>query len=377
MSDLHPMKREMIQDIASRRNVKRIILHILFWVLLLAAQVYYGQVSFKDLRRTSMGFLNPLKTTICLILVYYPLMYYVVPRFFYRKKYWKGIFAVLLLGTFYTALDAAWEIDILYGCKPCLEILQEKQPSYYAYLQRGMLNLFLSRIVSLGSIYQLFVLLALPVGLKMWSAYFKERITSLQLAKENVELEFNFLKAQVNPHFLFNTLNNIYALILNGQKEQSAETVSRLAGFMRYSLYQDEKLHTIGNEMELLKDYIALEKIRHNQTMINFNYEIDEAGLHFPPLLFMPIVENAFKFCIENKGEDSWILIQLNLKKGFVFFKVVNTFKETASRQTGGIGLRNVQKRLHHYYGDNYSFEAREQQQIFTVTIQAYLKKHD
>lgn len=360
-----------------KRIIKRVLLHLLFWVSLFLAQVYYGQISFNDLKGTPMAYLTPLRATVCLMLTYYPLAYYILPRYFYKRKYFKAILLLLLLVAGYAALDAAWEMNMLNNCRQCMERLRENQPSYYQYLKRGVLNMFFSRFISLGSLYQLLILLALPVGLKMGLAYFRERITSLQLAKENAELELNFLKAQVNPHFLFNTLNNINGLILSGQKEQSAETVSRLAGFMRYSLYQDEKKNMVSNEITLLKNYIELEKIRLNNTVINFNFDIDDALLFFPPLLFMPVLENAFKFCIERQGEDSWISIQLNIKGGEIFFKISNTYETGTPVTRGGIGLQNIQKRLRHYYGDKYSFEVNREEQIFTVTIQAHQTAYD
>lgn len=308
------------------------------------------------------------------MMAYYSLIYFIVPQFFARRKYFKGILASLLLIVVYAVVDATWEMSILNECRECMEAVKEKQSAYYDYLQRGSLNVILTRITGLGITYQLLLLMALPVGIKISTAYLRQRVTTLQLAKENVELEFNFLKAQIHPHFLFNTLNNIYALILKNKKEQSAETVARLANFMRYSLYQDEKENTIGKEIQLLKDYIELEKIRLNHTLVNFNYEVDNASMAFPPLLFMPVVENAFKFCVEETGKVSWISIQLNLKNKNLHCKVSNTCKKNMPAK-GGIGLENIQKRLNYYYADNYSFETKSGQHLFTVIININLSK--
>ncbi|WP_153798361.1 sensor histidine kinase [Foetidibacter luteolus] len=356
---------------------RRVVLHLLFWLLFFAAQYYIGQVSFNDLKFTQAAYLNPIRVTVCLLLIYYPLVYLVVPRFFLRKKYLAATIASIVLFVVYGCMDAAWELAILEDCSQCMDILQQKQPAYYSYLQRGFENVALSRILSLGILYQLFILLSLPVGLKLALEYFRQRLASLQLEKENKELEFNFLKAQVNPHFLFNTLNNIYALILNDRKDESAETVARLASFMRYSLYQDENGNTIGKEIQLMKDYIELEKIRLNQTIINFNYEVDDPSQPFPSLLLMPVLENAFKFCMEEAGKDSWILIQLNLKQKNLYCRISNTCMPGKVNEPGGIGLLNIQKRLKHYYNGDYTFEAKKEHSSFTVNMHIKTGRHD
>lgn len=351
------------------RKAKRILLHILFWCCFFGVQYYIGQVSFNSLKNTPGSYLNPLRVTICLMLVYYPIVYFVIPRFFMKRKWLKAAAALLLLLIFYAAIDAVWEMMILGNCASCMELIKHSQPDYYNYLQRGLINVISSRIVSLGILYQLILLIAVPLGIKMGSAYLKQRVTALQLAKENAELEFNLLKAQINPHFLFNTLNNIYALIGQDKKQESAETVARLSSFMRYSLYKEEKENTIGREIALMKDYINLEKIRLNNTMVNFNYEVDDASLIFPPLLFIPLIENAFKFCVEETGKTSWILVQLNLKNKIVSFKISNTCKNDTPAVCGGIGLNNVKKRLEQYYPQKHSFEVKNEDNIFTATM--------
>lgn len=358
---------------SARGKLQRVLLHILFWSVFFTVQYYIGQVSFNNLKYTPASYLNPLRVTICLMLIYYPLVYYVIPKFFIRKKYLLGVVAILFLIVIYATLDAIWEMMTIANCPTCAKMIKKEQPAYYDYLQRGIENVILSRVISLGIVYQLLLLIAPALGIKMGTIYVRQRLAALQLAKENTELEFNLLKAQVNPHFLFNTLNNIYALIKQDRKEESAEMVARLSNFMRYSLYKEEKENTIDKEIQLLKDYIELEKIRLNNTVVNFNYDIDNAALEFPPLLFIPLIENAFKFCTEETGKNSWILIQMNLNNRKIYCKISNTFNGGMPAVKGGIGLKNVRKRLQQHYNDKYSFDVKSEEPIFTVTIQINL----
>jgi len=351
-------------------KIKRILLHVLFWFCFFGVQYYIGQVSFNSLKSTPASYLTPLRVTTCLILVYYPLVYLVIPKLIMKRRWLSGTIALLLLIVFYTVSDAIWEIKILEICTECRDIIKRDQPEYYGYMQRGIINISLSRFISLGILYQLIVLMAVPLGFKLASAYIKQRVTALQLAKENAELEFNLLKAQVNPHFLFNTLNNIYALIGQDRKQESAETVARLSSFMRYSIYKEEKENTIGREIALMKDYIELEKIRLNNTIVNFNYDVDDSSVSFPPLLFIPLIENAFKYCVEETGKTSWILVQLNLKDKKVFCRISNTCNNNTSTVYGGIGLNNVKKRLEQYYPGEYAFDVKHEEEVFTATIQ-------
>ncbi len=172
----------------------------------------------------------------------------------------------------------------------------------------------------------------------------------MQLTKENLQLEFNFLRSQVNPHFLFNTLNNVYGLILNDHKEKSAGVLARLSQFLRYSLYESNgDTVPVEKERQLLKDYIDLESIRLNQTKVDFTYETDNSITSMPPMLLIPVVENAFKYCSDNS--DSYINMSLQIRNNIISFHSKNSVDtDRQSAAVGGIGLSNLDKRLQLYY---------------------------
>lgn len=291
----------------------RLALHVSLWLFYFLAMYYLVSISFNRYRGLAALY-EPLKNTLTAILVYYPLVYCIWPMFLSRRKYFKGLMLMLLLVVVYAIADHILERLVIFSCEICMERLKSDQYGYYQLFQRGAINVIIVHLISLGILYQLFVFLAFPLTVKILLTNFQQRIQTLRLQQENIQLEFNFLKSQVNPHFLFNTLNNIYALILKDEKNASAETVSKLAAFMRYSLYESgSNGNNILKEIDLLNTYIDLEKIRLNDTVVNFLHKTDDDAYTVPPLLFIPAVENAFKYCANNSEGNAYIFMKLEI----------------------------------------------------------------
>ncbi len=352
------------------------MLHVLLWLFYFAAIYYLESISFNGYKGDAAVF-EPLKDVVSSILIYYPLVYVVWPNFLRRKKYVAGVLLVVLLIVLYAAADHWLERMILASCSSCMERIKLHQNGYYQMLQKSAVNVIVIQLFSLGIVYQLFVFLAFPLAIKIVIEYFDQHVKTLRLERENIQLEFNFLKAQVNPHFLFNTLNNIYALILKDDKDASSETVAKLALFMRYSLYESNThSNNIVREIDLLKVYLELERIRLNATVVNFISSIDNENYLLPPLLFIPAVENAFKYCSPTTEGDAYIFMKLEIKQSGLVFVISNTFNKAHDEPKlhGGIGLQNLQKRLKHYYpGNNSSMEIKQTDTVFRITIHLML----
>jgi hypothetical protein len=363
-----------------RKKIGRLSLHFLFWLFFYGALLYAGSISLgqsSDIRTQAWLTGGNIFTA---AIAYYLLVYGVWKRLLAKRKWLGGALSFVLLILLYAVADYARECLFLMPCKSCMEQLRVKEPVYYHYLQSNGLQILLSRIASMGIVFQLFNFMAIPVGIKLGWEYVRQRIDTLRLQNENIQLEFNFLKSQVNPHFLFNTLNNIHTLIQQDKKTQSAETVTRLANFMRYTLYDsDGHSNAIGKEITLLKDYIALEQIRLNNTIVNFTFDIDKGSYRLPPLLFFPVVENAFKFCGRASGDDSWIFMNLEIIDGQLRFSLSNTYEATPSAAPlGGIGLMNLRRRLEHYYpGGRHKVESSQESSIYKMNIRINLANHD
>jgi sensor histidine kinase YesM len=275
---------------------------------------------------------------------------------------------LLLLVVLYTWLDYLMEQFLLLDPR-WRTLMRQYQPDYYSFLQRGMINDLLARILSLGIVYQLFLGLSLPLVIKISIEYSREQVRRTELARQNLQLELNFLRAQVNPHFLFNTLNNIYSLILHDKKNESADIVARLSAFMRYSLHEaNTERVPVEKEVRLMEDYVELEKIRLNHIQVRSHFGKTDSGCRLPPLLLIPFLENAFKYCPDRAG--AIIDIRLTPASDRLEFSCRNTYDPGAGTAApGGIGLNNVAKRLEQYYPGRYNYEVSREGEIYSVKL--------
>lgn len=191
-----------------------------------------------------------------------------------------------------------------------------------------------------------FILLIVTVAHWM----FKQIKSIIRLKNEKEKTELLHLKSQVNPHFFFNTLNNLYGLMEKDSKER--EMVLKLSDMMRYSIYEGEKdWVTLQQEYDYLQNYIQLQEIRyHKKSDIQFHAEINNPQARIMPLLFIILVENAFKHGLENLEKDAYIHINLTEKDNSVNFTIENNFDVQPTTNTVGIGLKNLKRRLELVY---------------------------
>lgn len=193
-----------------------------------------------------------------------------------------------------------------------------------------------------------------------------------RVEKEKLSIELNSLKSQVNPHFLFNSLNSIYSLAL-AKSDQTAETVLELSNLLRYMLYEvgEEKVE-LSKELEMLENYIELQKLRSDQsTKISFNVIGDPSQHQIAPLLFFPLVENSFKHGVKGVSDSAYVNISLNLTDG-ITFTIKNNKGEVDDMEDGkygGIGLENVKRRLALIYESNHQFNIVETENYFEVKL--------
>lgn len=198
------------------------------------------------------------------------------------------------------------------------------------------------------------------------------------LLKEKLEAEIKFLRNQTNPHFLFNTLNNIYALARK-KSDQTPAVVLKLSTLLRFMLYESSKpFIKIEDEVRILDDYIELEKIRYNSRLtVNFYREMDNRNEAISPLLLLPFVENAFKHGPGESHLDSYIHIELILQNGMLSFTVENTKEPTGEKSVNeNIGLKNVRRQLELLYPDN-SMQVINEDSVFKVLLSLNLKTHE
>lgn len=209
-------------------------------------------------------------------------------------------------------------------------------------------------------------------------SYIKLKQSAQQLRIEKQAAELNYLKSQTNPHFLFNTLNNIYSLARD-KSDLAPEAILRLSKLLRFMLYETSGAYiAIGQELKIISDYIALEQLRYDDSLrINFNYDIEDMKQALPPLLLIPLVENAFKHGVSETRDQPFVDIHLSAKQRQLLFIVKNS-AESVYGEWGikeNIGLANLRRQLELLYTD-YKLAVRQDESVFTASLTINLASH-
>ncbi len=208
--------------------------------------------------------------------------------------------------------------------------------------------------------------------------YTKLKQAEQQLRIEKQEAELNYLRSQTNPHFLFNTLNNIYSLARD-KSELAPESILRLSKMLRFMLYETGGQYiALEQELKIINDYIALEKLRYDESLrINFNYNVEDMKQALPPLLLMPLVENAFKHGISETRSQPFIDIHLSVKQRHLTFIIKNSAEASPAEATlkENIGLSNLRRQLELLY-TTYDLSAQQNASVFTAILKINLSSH-
>ena len=213
--------------------------------------------------------------------------------------------------------------------------------------------------------------------IKHFYNYVKLRQAAQLLRIEKQAAELNYLKSQTNPHFLFNTLNNIYALARD-KNDLAPESILRLSKILRFMLYEaGGSFIAIEHELKIINDYIALEKLRYDESLnINFNYDVEDMKQALPPLLLIPLVENAFKHGAAETRSHPFVDIHLSVDKRQLTFSVKNS-AETSGQVTinENIGLSNLRRQLALLYTD-YDLSVKQAESVFVANLKINLASH-
>jgi two-component system, LytTR family, sensor kinase len=208
--------------------------------------------------------------------------------------------------------------------------------------------------------------------------YIKLKQSARKLRIEKQEAELNYLKSQTNPHFLFNTLNNIYSLARD-KSDLAAESVLRLSKILRFMLYEaGGEYISIEQELKIISDYIELEKLRYDDSLrINFNYDIEDMKQALPPLLLIPLVENAFKHGVSETRHRPFVDIHLSVNKRQLKYQVKNSTDVLISDRgvKENIGLSNLRRQLELLYTE-YDLSVQQGDSTFTAVLKINLASH-
>jgi sensor histidine kinase YesM len=331
--------------------------HFLFWVVVLVVfSLIYAVQKDQYYEQFIINLVQLPAKMICT----YTFVYLVLPLAFKKKKYILfGIF-VLIHYFLYGILDRA----ILFYINPYLKHILFPVNNFF-YLPR--------MLTKSASDY---VLPGIASAIYIFKRWYVEEQKNKKLAEEKIAAELNFLKAQIHPHFLFNTLNNLYTLILS-KSEEAPDIVLKLSDLLDYMIYKSNvEFVPLANELEIVKGYMDLEKIRYSKRLeLVYNENGEKEGHQIAPLILLPFIENCFKHGASKDRINPYVKIEIDITAELLSMKAVNSIpekKESDDMEKKGIGLSNVSRRLDLIYPDKYELEIKSDNKLFEVELKIF-----
>ena len=280
--------------------------------------------------------------------VVYANLYILFPKFLFKRNYL--VYLLLLVFTIGLGAFILWFII----------------PSANANFKLPLFQHFIN----------IFFIVVITSSFKFFREYSRKQELLIKAENEQLKTELALLKSQVNPHFLFNTLNNLYGLITQNQNQQASDVTLKLADLMRYLLESSKTdLVNLNKEIQFIDDYLSLEKIRLSQkTDIKFMVSGLNKELFVAPLLFIPLVENAFKHGLNTIFTDSFAHFSLSVQGNELFFEAINSVeKSTENSEKSGTGLENLKKRLQLIYPQKHQLDIEQTANQFKVILHIQL----
>lgn len=337
----------------------RMLWHLLFWlaIWLYPALIYGSAEGNYQTELTWGGLYMPVK-----MLATYFTLYLLIPRYFVTRRIVR--FCLYLVLTLLAAALLQWVLDFTF---------------YTPLMNVDMTGVSLFQPAKiLKIVLGIYPVVALAAFIKVGKHWYERDRESQELQKDKLEAELKFLKAQIHPHFLFNTLNNLYALTLK-RSERASEVVLKLSDLLNYMLYEcDQRKVALSKELDLLENYIALEKIRYGDRLqVRFHVDGETAGREIPPMLLLPFVENAFKHGVSGQLEEAWVHMSIEVEEQALRLHVKNSKSPSAGEDAQGyregIGLTNVKRRLQLLYGEAYLLRLEEGEASYSVDLHLQL----
>ncbi len=353
----------------------RIMRHLLFWGFWWIFQaILYSFIARRDVSPT---YIDRLQVTMFEAFIFlgpqiflaYSLIYFIIPRFLLRQRY-------LLTGflTITAFLITAW-----------LSWVSRKYLINPVLLHFGGIKFFNARDYTINS-----TLLAglrgsiitggIAAAIKLMKYWYVKEQRNLQLQKENTEVQLQVLTAQVHPHFLFNTLNNIYSYTQE-TSPTAAGLITDLSEILRYVLYEGNQRYVpLSQELKMITNYIELEKVRYgNKLELHVKIPEKTDDLYIAPLLLLPLVENSFKHGASNFLENPWITLEITLQDTLMHMKLINGKMNTTEEpvKSSGIGIANVKRRLELLYDNKHELHIINEEEVFILNLKVYLKREE
>lgn len=338
-----------------------IYLHIAGWMFIFFLPFFLSSNDGKqDFSFVARAFVR----TAIYIVIFYLSFLWLIPRYFFqgkRLKYYLSIFLIISVMYFVNGF-------VNHLITPYLMERERSEPRNLArefrpprdFWKWDVYNFFFTSVLISG----------FSLGLRMSVNYSENEKKRKELEKEKLSSELAFLKNQVSPHFFFNTLNNIYSLTeINTKEAQNA--ILQLSKLMRYLLYESEKGDVkLSSEIAFMKNYVELMKLRVSEKVkLTFSFPETYKDISFPPLLFVPFIENAFKHGVSYK-DKSFVKVDLKFEDHNLVFSSINSVSTKVEDLSGsGIGLDNARKRLSLLFPNNHKLSINQNDDIFEITL--------
>lgn len=285
-----------------------------------------------------------------------------IPRYLKHGRY--GVYFIAVI----VAIIAVWGWQRFQFHFVCVDDWRppHPRPMHHGHQPLMPLPLFLDMVYDV-------LIVGVNLAVSLMFQHFDDRIEQERLMKENAENQLTYLKAQINPHFYMNMLNNIHGMIeINPVKAQ--DMVIEMSGLMRYMLYESSRPEIdLSSEVDFIRDYLELMKVRYPDDKVSISVRLPEpkdvAGVSIPPLLFLVFIENAFKHGI-SYSDDSYVSVCLMVDDNRVMFSCMNSVHGLGEIiKTEGIGLENVKKRMDIIYGERYSLMIESTDKRYSVNL--------
>ncbi|RIA09526.1 histidine kinase [Flavobacteriaceae bacterium MAR_2010_72] len=333
------------------RIFSKVGLHVLFWVLILT---YFAWGFGLDVN-PKQSFLNALFFIPGHLIMVYTLLYFLVPKFLLKRRFlpfFIGFVILVMICALYTVIA---------------QLSVSSNPSLSGA------NITVGR-----NILPFIHVGAIAASIKLLKHWYFQRQLTIEAEQQKTIAELKLLKAQLHPHFLFNTLNNLYSHTLDASPK-SPEIVMKLSGLLRFMIYESNSARIpLSAELELLQSYISLEQLRYGDRLevsITISGAIEK--FQIAPLLMLPFLENAFKHGTSRQIDQCWISFDLAIEEHTMRFKLVNSIDPIADHDygnLGGLGLQNVKRRLQLLYKDQHNLQLVKLDEVFVVTLDVTLE---
>jgi LytS/YehU family sensor histidine kinase len=287
--------------------------------------------------------------------IFYFNWYVLIPRFLARDRIFFYIASVFITLALMAIIRSPLDYYVFREFNTSMKTVYSNE-RLLQYVLSGLITVFISS------------------ALKVTGNYIRNERRNKELENQKLMAELAYLKSQVNPHFLFNTLNNIYSLAYK-QSPETPDAIMKLSLLMRYMLYEsNDTLVNLEKEVEHIHNFIDLQKLRlREQTSIKFNMQGNPEGKRIAPMMLMTLVENAFKHGLVSKNEIG-IIFNLVIQDDRLLFSTINNISTHKKREYGGIGLQNLRQRLNLLYRNRHELTFEEKEGAFFATLKLYFQ---